>query len=113
MRPAEFNNALGSCCHPCIANHQLKPTVVSEEWSTKGWPQFSLLNWEESEPNSSLPALLPSSLLFSDSPLSSDSELEDEEVLEERLLVLKEENQEQRERLSGMMGTIELPILIN
>jgi hypothetical protein len=86
---------------------------VKEVWSTKGWPQSSLLNWGESEPDSSLPALLPSSLLFSDSPLSSDPESEDDEVLEKKLLVLKEENREREERLSGMMGTIELPILIN
>jgi hypothetical protein len=111
--PAEFDNALGNRCHTCIADRQPKPAVVSEEWSTKGWPQSSLLNWGESESDSSLPPLLPSSLLFSDSPLSSDLESEEDEVVEKKLLVLREENRERGERLSAMMGTIELPILIN
>jgi hypothetical protein len=107
---------MGASCNACTADREKPLSPIPQPWGTGGWPN-AVLNWGESESDSSLPPLLPS-LLLDDSPLSSESDFDPEEdaKLELKLQMLKRANELMREaqeaRAVQVVGTSLVPIVV-
>jgi hypothetical protein len=105
---------MDASCHACTSDREKPLSPILNTWATDQWPE-KFLNWGENESASSLPVLLPSSLLLSDSPLSSESEydLEEDARLELKLQALKRFNQLLvKSREERIAGTSQVPIII-